>query len=131
MAGPNIFAIVTSACLNVVRALVAAGADANTPLPPNIPTPPLIIAAQHGLLDVYPLLPDSLARPYGHCDPDAVLAFLRMKDRALRRHELLVCVRQARREQDAGRGDVLHPLLNRLAALPPEVIREYVIPHLR
>jgi hypothetical protein len=60
-----------------------------------------------------------------------MLAFLQKmqkKDRASRRHELLVCVRQARAEQDAGRGGGVEELLGRIAKLPPEVVREHVIP---
>ena len=44
-----------------------------------------------------------------------------------RRHELLVCVANARREQDAGRGEELHELLGRVARIPPEIVREHVV----
>jgi hypothetical protein len=44
-----------------------------------------------------------------------------------RRHELLVCVADARREQDAGRGEELHELLGRVARIPPEIVREHVV----
>lgn len=47
----------------------------------------------------------------------AVLRGMRKKERAGRRHELLACVAQARGEQDAGRGEALHPLLNKIAKL--------------
>jgi hypothetical protein len=62
-------------------------------------------------------------------DPAAVLAFLQRALRNARRHELLVCVANARREQDAGRGEAVEELLGRIAKLPPEVVRDYVIPH--
>jgi hypothetical protein len=45
------------------------------------------------------------------------------------RQELLVCVANARREQDAGRGEGLHPLLNSIAKLPPEIVRSFVVPY--
>ena len=50
-------------------------------------------------------------------------------DRNDRRHELLVCVANARHEQNAGRGEGLDELLGRIAKLPPELVREFVIPH--
>jgi hypothetical protein len=129
--------------LEVVQALVAAGADLQV-LPfgppirfaaPDSPTA-LYVAAHAGLLGYYPLLPPELTSEGAdpdeevRADPDEVLKFLRKarEDRAARRHELLVCIANARREQDAGRGGGLHPLLNKLAKLPPEVVREFVIP---
>jgi hypothetical protein len=77
-----------------------------------------------GLLDVYSLLPPELAAHEG-----AAIAFLQKKDRAKLRHELLVCIANARRERDAGREEELHPLLRRIANLPPEVVREHLVPH--
>jgi hypothetical protein len=93
-----------------VRALITTGSD-----PAPCPyTTPLYIAAQHGLLEFYPLLSPALSS--NGANQHEVLAFLRMQkdERDARRHELLVCIASARREQDAGRGDVLHPLLRGL-----------------
>jgi hypothetical protein len=60
-----------------------------------------------------------------------MLAFLRLRkdERDARRHELLVCIASARREQDAGRGDALHPLLRRIANLPSNVVWAHIIPN--
>jgi ankyrin repeat protein len=41
-----------------------------------------------------------------------------------RRHELLVCVANASRG-----GGSLQPLLDRIAELPPEIVREHMVPH--
>jgi hypothetical protein len=116
--------------LEVVSWLIAAGGAAVTLQPPP-PTLPLYIAAQHGLLDFYSLLPPELAANGADCD--AVLSLLRKgkcdKERRARRHQLLVCVANARGAQGAGRGEGLHELLGRIARLPPEVVREHVIPH--
>jgi ankyrin repeat protein len=117
--------------LEIVTALAGAGADASAPIPPNFPMPPLYMAAQHDLLEFFSLLPRELAHP--RCDPAVVLAALqkckRAKERGERRHEMLVCVSQARAEQDAGRGDEVEELLGRIAKLPPEVVREFVVPY--
>jgi hypothetical protein len=64
---------------------------------------------------------------------DEVLAYLRerqAKGRKERRHELLVCAANARREQDAGRGEGVEELLGNIAKLPPEVVREYLVKYL-
>lgn len=42
-----------------------------------------------------------------------------------------MCVAQARGELDTEREEHLHPLLRWLANLPPEVVREHVVPHTR
>ena len=49
------------------------------------------------------------------------------QERNGRRHELLVCIANARRELQAERGDALHPQLRMLANIPPEVVRDFII----
>jgi hypothetical protein len=65
---------------------------------------PLYVAALGDLLDFYPLLPPDLSQ--NGAGYYAALAFLRNKDDAAelaaRRHELLVCIANARREQESG-----------------------------
>jgi hypothetical protein len=117
-----------------VEALITAGADVDTsikaPLPGYFTVNPLYLAVKYGLVEFFSLLPPELARARGF-GMNAALAFLRKKERAARRQELLACVANARREQDAGRGEGLHPLLDEIANLPPEVVRCYIIPNYR
>ena len=117
--------------VSIVQALITAG-SVPIPWPYSIlypAQPPLYIAAQHGLLEFYPLLSPALSS--NGANQHEVLAFLRLQkdERDARRHELLVCIASARREQDAGRGDVLHPLLERIANLPSDVVRAHIIPN--
>jgi hypothetical protein len=59
------------------------------------------------------------------------LEYLRMKVRPPSRYAFLACVAYARREQDAGRGFRLDPLLGNIAGrLPDDIIREFVLPFL-
>jgi tetratricopeptide (TPR) repeat protein len=59
------------------------------------------------------------------------LEYLRMKVRPPSRYAFLACVAYARREQDAGRGFRLDPLLGDIAGrLPDDIIREFVLPFL-
>ena len=54
-----------------------------------------------------------------------------MKARPPSRYAFLACVAYARREQDAGRGSRLDPLLGDIAGrLPDDIIREFVLPFL-
>jgi hypothetical protein len=107
----------------------------NTPPPPfGFHAGAFYIAMKDGLLDFLPLLPYELIEVVAIADTvpvyyQQVLSFLRKKERATRRNELLVCVANARTEQDAGRGEGLHPLLNKIAKLPPEVVREHLVPN--
>ncbi|GMI28072.1 hypothetical protein TeGR_g8202 [Tetraparma gracilis] len=83
----------------------------------------------HAFAGCTKLLPLSLAAP--DASPAAVLEYLRMKVRPPSRYAFLACVAYARREQDAGRGSCLDPLLGNIAGrLPDDIIREFVLPFL-
>jgi ankyrin repeat protein len=66
-----------------------------------------------------------LAKSQGNND---IVACLNAHRRSAVRHECLVCIANARRAQDTQQDESLHPLLGAIARLPPEVVREHVIP---
>ena len=83
------------------------------PMPHEEDISPLYIAVHAGLLDIYPLLPPNLTSC--DADPEAVIACLHKKERAVRR--------------SANRGDIEVPPLHATLALPAEAVEVFVLLH--
>jgi hypothetical protein len=106
--------------LQVVEALINDGADASLR---GAGISPMYLAAKNGLLRYYPLLPPELTSH--SADLKAVLAFLRAKWGDCRKTKKTRSVqdkkrrarRRQERKQEAGRGDGLDPLLDKIAKL--------------
>jgi ankyrin repeat protein len=104
--------------LTAVRRLVAAGADVTVELPPG-PTQrvaiPLLIAAQHGLLQYFPLLPPELAKI-----SQAVF------DEATKREGVVLEYLQQEEDRNANRGDIEYPHLHTVLAIPAEAVKNFI-----